>query len=66
MIEKLDASTAPLKENTDRLKGFRSESNASFELLHQDNRALNELITKHEHSTEERIEALATQWRSVQ
>ena len=42
MIEKLDANTALLKENTDTLKGFRSESNANFELLHQDNRALNE------------------------
>jgi acylphosphatase len=65
MIEKLDANTALLKENTDILKGFRSESNANFELLHQDNRELNELMAQHALTTEERIEALATEISAV-
>jgi acylphosphatase len=65
MIEKLDAGTALLKENTDTLKGFRSESNANFELLHQDNRALKELMAQHALTTEERIDALATEISAV-
>jgi acylphosphatase len=65
MIEKLDDHTTILKENTGILKGFRSESNGNFKLLHQDNIELKELMAKHELATEERIAALATEIGAV-
>jgi acylphosphatase len=65
MIAKLDDHTTILKENTGILKGFRSESNGNFKLLHQDNIELKELMAKHELATEERIAALATEIGAV-
>ena len=65
MIGKLDHTTALLKENTDTLKGFRSESDTNFKLLHHDNRELKELLAQHALTTEERIEALATEISAV-
>jgi acylphosphatase len=65
IIEKLDDHTTILEENTGILKGFRSESNANFKLLHEDNIELKELMSKHELATEERIAALATEISAV-
>ncbi len=47
MIEKQDYNTALLNENTDTLRGFRTESSANFNLLHQDNGELKELTAQH-------------------
>ena len=61
MLEKQDLMLETLHSSTDILKRLRSESNANFKLLHGDNSELKELIAHHEHSTEARIEALATE-----
>ena len=61
MIEKLEYHSTILEENTTILKGFRSESNGNFKLLHQDYIELKERMAKHELATEERIAALATE-----